>query len=281
MLNKHLVSKYIHPLNPVSTSLNPSGSLQEKIKCLLFDLYGTLFISETGDINISKKKLGETRQIEQLLLKFKIDKTPQTLLHNFFNTIKKKHAELKEKGIEFPEVEIDQIWMSVLQNTDMDLVRDFAVEFELIVNPVYPMPHLNKLIPACKDKNLLMGIISNAQFYTPFLFNWFFDSNMERLGFNPDLIFFSYRFGYAKPSNLLFQAAIEKLKSRDIHPYSVLYIGNDMLNDIYPAKNAGFQTALFAGDARSLRLRKDDPRCKNLSADLVITDLIQLLDLIQ
>jgi putative hydrolase of the HAD superfamily len=53
-----------------------------------------------------------------------------------------------------------------------------------------------------------------------------------------------------------------------------------MLNDIYPAKNAGFNTALFAGDARSLRLRKDIPECKTLSADLVITDLIQLLDYI-
>jgi len=51
-----------------------------------------------------------------------------------------------------------------------------------------------------------------------------------------------------------------------------------MLNDIYPAQKVGFQTALFAGDKRSLRLRNDDPRCKNLKPDLVITDLIQLLD---
>ena len=50
-----------------------------------------------------------------------------------------------------------------------------------------------------------------------------------------------------------------------------------MLNDIYPAKQLGFQTALFAGDARSLRLRADDPRCRNLSADLVLTDLEQLI----
>jgi putative hydrolase of the HAD superfamily len=54
-------------------------------------------------------------------------------------------------------------------------------------------------------------------------------------------------------------------------------VGNDMLNDIYPAKKLGFQTALFAGDARSLRLRTDDPRCRNLSADLILTDLEQLI----
>jgi putative hydrolase of the HAD superfamily len=76
---------------------------------------------------------------------------------------------------------------------------------------------------------------------------------------------------------MLFQTAAQKLKERGILPPHVLYIGNDMLNDIYPAKATGFQTALFAGDRRSLRLRADDPRCKHLNADLVITDLDQLI----
>ena len=58
---------------------------------------------------------------------------------------------------------------------------------------------------------------------------------------------------------------------------SVLYVGNDMLNDIFPAQKEGFKTGLFAGDVRSLRLRSDEPVCENLSADIVITDLVQLL----
>jgi putative hydrolase of the HAD superfamily len=89
---------------------------------------------------------------------------------------------------------------------------------------------------------------------------------------------FSYRFGCAKPSTYLFQLAAEKLQNIEISVHDALYLGNDMLNDIYPAKKAGFQTALFAGDARSLRLREDDPRCRNLSPDIIITDLKQLLD---
>jgi len=52
-----------------------------------------------------------------------------------------------------------------------------------------------------------------------------------------------------------------------------------MLKDIYPAKMTGFKTALFAGDSRSLRLREDDSKCKNLSADIILTDLIQVLEL--
>jgi putative hydrolase of the HAD superfamily len=98
---------------------------------------------------------------------------------------------------------------------------------------------------------------------------------------DPELTFYSYRFEVAKPSLALFRLAVEKLRLKGVSPSAALYIGNDMLNDIYPAKTIGFQTALFAGDKRSLRLRTDDPRCKNLNADIIITDLIQLIPYIQ
>ena len=138
------------------------------------------------------------------------------------------------------------------------------------------MPNLAKMLSAYRQRNLFMGIISNAQFYTPYLFRWFLNSDLKDLGFDPDLIFYSFRFEVAKPSPVLFQIAAEKLAAKGISPSAVLYLGNDMLNDIAPAKATGFQTALFAGDRRSLRLRSKDSRCKNLQADLVITDLIQL-----
>ena len=79
----------------------------------------------------------------------------------------------------------------------------------------------------------------------------------------------------------MFNVAAEELEKMGVSAHSVLYVGNDMLNDIYPAKKTGFKTALFAGDARSLRLREKNPKCKDLSADIIITDLIQILDHIQ
>lgn len=284
MLNKKQISQYITPLSPIPTTLRQSGNLKKKIKCMMFDIYGTLFISGSGDISIAKKKspeaYEESYELEQLLIKFKIRKTPKAVLNDLFSGIEKKHEKLRKQGIDFPEVEIDRIWMSILKNNDPVMVREFAVMFELIVNPVYPMPNLKEMLSACKKSKVLLGIISNAQFYTPYLFEWLLDSNLEKLGFHPDLILFSYRSGHAKPSPFMFQSAVERLKHLNVLASSALYIGNDMLNDIYPAKKTGFNTALFAGDTRSLRLRGDVAECKNLSADLVITDLIQLLDYI-
>ncbi len=277
MINKKSIQKYIRPLKPIPTSLTPAGDLIHDFRCVLFDIYGTLFISGSGDISPAKQNSPQLAEIRSLLAKYEIHKTPRALLEEFHAAIKAGHKELRNKGIDYPEIKIDRIWQQVLQEGDQNTARQFALEFELISNPVYPMPNLADLLSTGRQQGILMGIISNAQFYTPYLFNWFLGSDPQGLGFTPDLIFYSYRFEMAKPSVALFKLAAEKLREKEIQPSSVLYIGNDMLNDIYPAHKAGFKTALFAGDQRSLRLRIDDPRCRDLRSDLVVTDLAQLI----
>jgi putative hydrolase of the HAD superfamily len=270
---------HIEPMSPIPTSINPKGHLKETVKCILFDIYGTLFISGSGDIITARRQSQHARKLKDLLNKYQIKKDPQIIVNDFFSAIDMVHNRLKKAGVDFPEVEIDRIWTQVLEIEEQDAVQKFALEYELMVNPVYPMPNLQKMLSVLQQSNVLMGIISNAQFFTPFLFTWFLNSSTEALGFKPDLIFYSYQSGHAKPSPFMFEAAARKLMDLDILANSVLYIGNDMLNDIYPAKMTGFKTALFAGDARSLRLRENHPKCQNISPDLVITDLIQILDL--
>jgi putative hydrolase of the HAD superfamily len=164
--------------------------------------------------------------------------------------------------------------MDILGINDIAVIKKSACLFELIVNPVYPMPNLEKMLSACHESNVTMGIISNAQFYTKCLFEWFLDLRPEQIGFHPALTIYSYICVHAKPLMCMFDRANEKLKDMGICENDVLYLGNDMLNDISPAKKAGFTTALFAGDKRSLRLRKDHSECMHMKADMVITDLI-------
>ncbi len=56
MLIKELPDKYMTPLKPVPASLKHKGKLDAKIECLLFDIYGTLFISASGDISIGSAR---------------------------------------------------------------------------------------------------------------------------------------------------------------------------------------------------------------------------------
>jgi putative hydrolase of the HAD superfamily len=277
MLTKEEFLSNVAPLTPLPTNTRPGGTLNHKIECVLFDVYGTLLISASGDIGVAKKESENTWKLEPLLHKFGISRPPASLLNDFFAVIENEHQNLRKAGIDHPEIRIEKIWTQVLNIKKLDRAKAFAVEFEMIANPVYPMPHLNEMLHACRQKKVSVGIISNAQFYTPLLLEWFLDCSLTDLGIDPELTIFSYQHQQAKPSLSLFQLAVAQLKRKRIPEKAVLYLGNDMLNDIYPAHAVGFNTALFAGDARSLRLRKKDSRCKNVSPDLIITDLLQIL----
>ena len=274
---KKLMSAYITPLSPVPTSMKPALNLKIPVRAILFDIYGTLFISKAGDISLSKKEAKIASALNGLCAKYAVNKPVDLLMEHFYRTIENIHESLKKTGIDFPEVHIDRTWMDVLNFKNINIARNFAIEYEMIVNPVYPMPGLNNVLKTISDHHLYMGIISNAQFFTPHLFDLFCGAMPEHLGFHPDLIFYSFQHHHAKPSLYMFNKAIEQIKKIGLTPQEVLYVGNDMLNDIYPAHLVGFQTGLFAGDARSLRLRKNNPKCNTLTPDAVFTNLKQLL----
>lgn len=264
------------PLKPIDTGMQQGGRLRGPVKAVLFDIYGTLFISASGDIGTVKAQWQTDEIARQLVDRFSINQSPHRLLQTYVDTITATHTRMKAQGIDYPEVETDKIWQQVLDTDDMEKARAVALYFEQTVNPVYPMPNLEATLTRIKASTLKAGIISNAQFYTRHLFDAFLGHQPEDTWADPDLVFYSYRYGYAKPSLYLFQLAEKQLTSKGMPADTALYIGNDMLNDIYPAHACGFQTALFAGDSRSLRLRKDDKRCQGLKPDIVITDLSQL-----
>ena len=276
MLNEILDKSTIQPLEPIPTGMEPIGRLTGSPQGLLFDVYGTLLVSGSGDVGTAMQTIRDNERLEQLLRTYNVDRQPGKVMDDFFSAIAEHHARLKASGVLYPEVKIDEIWMQVLGWRHRDKARSYALAFELMANPVYPMPGMKLLVEKLRARCCL-GIISNAQFYTPLLLEKFFNAPLEESGFDKDLLIFSYATGRAKPSQHLFELAGSRLERRGILPENVLYVGNDMLNDILPAREIGFKTALFAGDQRSLRLRRDDERCQGVQPDVVITDLAQLL----
>ena len=281
MTRQHLdISPYIRSLAPIDAAVHPQGRLPGDIHGIMFDIYGTLFISGCGDIGVSQETAARPQRIDALRQKYHINLDAQTLQERLFGAIKAAHRQMKAEGIGHPEVQIDRIWSSVLAEKDMEKVRCFAIEYEWLVNPVFPMPHLMQILDYCRSASLKTGLISNAQFFTPYLFPWLLGQDVIQLGFSPELLFYSYQIGHAKPSTVLFAKAAAALEKRGLSAGQVLYVGNDMLNDIWPAQLSGFKTALFAGDRRSLRMREDDERCRQIRPDIVITDLLQIKDFV-
>ena len=260
----------------------------EGLRAVLFDVYGTLLISASGDISLASGASRETAIAEALTAvgvhSTDINLSAVEILHE---VIHKQHISSKA---EYPEVDIREVWQETLDefsrlrwiaspNVSADFNR-LATEYEMRVNPVWPMPDMQDCLASIQQADLLLGIISNAQFFTPELFPALVGSNLEALGFQQDLCFWSYDHRLAKPGKRLYEKAAEKLQQHNIDPGEVLYIGNDMRNDIAPAAQVGFRTVLFAGDKRSLRYREGDPLVAGLNPDRVVTNLMQILDIL-
>jgi len=155
------------------------------------------------------------------------------------------------------------------------------LEYELSANPTWPMTNACETLATLFRHNYIMGIVSNAQFYTPLILDSLCEPSLTALGISEEARVWSYKLGYAKPSTHLFASLLEHLDRRfGIQPGEVLYVGNDMLNDIYTAAAVGCKTALFAGDQRSLRVRRDNSLVQSLQADAILTDMTQLLQIL-
>ncbi len=278
------------PLVPIKTEITPSFNTIDHIRSVIFDVYGTLFISGSGDIGTIHKRERDClylKAAEKSSIVIHYD-TPCEILGNLFSSlISKSHSDSRAKGIPHPEVDIISIWtdfFSKLKEDNLVLtlpseteIRTFAVYYEILSNPVWPMPGLEETLKALGQRGFVTGIVSNAQFYTPLLFKALTGEDVAGNGFKKDLTFYSYEYGQAKPSPIMF----EKLKDRLYNIYGItadetVYIGNDMLNDVKTASSAGLKTVLFAGDQRSLRIREDV--CPDSVPDAIITSLNQLYE---
>jgi len=283
-----LIRDNSHPLYPIPTGISPVIIPQRNIKAVIFDIYGTLFISGSGDIaNLSEREDFLHKALKNSGFSIPLPDSKLLSVKDFKKAVEHYHEESKGRGSFYPEVEVVGLWKTILKNwKDLGLIRgkltekrikSFICIYEAISNPVWPMPGLPDLLQWLSDK-VFLGIISNAQFYTPLLFPAFFENKTPSdLGFLSELTVFSYEEGVAKPDLLLFEKLKNTLlKGYNILPENTLFIGNDMKNDIYPAQCIGIKTGLFAGDKRSLRLYTDNDILKACVPSVTITSLSQL-----
>lgn len=256
---------------------------------MLFDVYGTMFISGSGDVGsvASPPQQALHGALEQVGIAW-LGKADQTV-HPLRETIRSHHEAARRNGIPHPEVDILTVWRDSLVEMqqrdwiDVDLdsvnIAELAAHYEARANPVWPMPGLSECLEALRQRHLL-GIVSNAQFFTLDLFPAFLNKSVFELGFREQLSIWSFQHLRAKPDSFLFRLALEALHSHGVDAGQTLFLGNDMLNDVMPAKQAGFATALFAGDQRSLRLRDQDERVSGVRPDVIVTSLKQLVDIV-
>ncbi|MDP0499318.1 MAG: HAD family hydrolase [Verrucomicrobiota bacterium JB022] len=287
-----LYRTHSEPLEPLPTDEKPVLTPLQGIRAVVFDIYGTLIISGTGDISLAEKQDREAQLKEALeACGLELLAVPHKRSELLNQAIKEHQQARRAEGIEYPEVEIRDVWREFLadelkaheltaEDISDDLVEQLAVEYEVRVNPVWPMPHLEEVLKALRERQLTLGIVSNAQFYTPLMFESFLGQSLQQLGFTEEACVYSFALREGKPSTALYERLTQQIAPLGLQPQEVLYVGNDLRNDVWPAQLCGYRTALFAGDQRSLRWREDDARLQDVRPDLIVTDLRQILEVL-
>jgi putative hydrolase of the HAD superfamily len=281
-----IIRKNSRTREPRPTGWQPMLAQLPGIKAVLFDVYGTLFVSSVHSMQATNLAAAKAFSAALASVGRTGRCTGSAGIARLDTVIRRAHAKARRAGNDHPEIDIRDVWNATLRSLENDGLLDpvdmpaeqtcrLAVEFEWRTNPVWPMPHAAWCLRTLKVAGIQTGLISNAQFFTRKLFPALLGATIAELGISSRLQFYSYQYGAAKPGTHLHFAASAALAKMHIHPNETLCIGNDMLNDVVPAAKLGFRTALFAGDQRSLRW-VNCPGWSAVAPDLVLTDLAQL-----
>lgn len=274
------IREHSSKLDPLPSGEEPVVKSISGIRGVVFDIYGTIMVSAAGDISLAGQS--PTEAAGTVLDYFGLGGDAAAFHQSYHEAVKRFSAMRREEGVEFPEIEIREVWADVLANHggDSGAAEAAGVVYECAANPVWPMPGLDHCLEALRGAGMVLGIVSNAQFYTRELFPALCGKSLEELGFDPALMVFSYELREGKPSRGLYSRLASALSEQGIEPGEILYVGNDRLKDVWPAQLEGFRTALFAGDQRSLRWRHEDTRLEGLEPDVVLTHLDQIREVI-
>jgi putative hydrolase of the HAD superfamily len=235
-------------------------SLPAQPLAVAVDVYGTLLASFAGEPGPAAEWVSGSDS----------GAFPHDMAERLHEIVHADHAKARAKGIPWPEVDGPSVFARAL-GFDLENGTRACVAWECAVNRCQAMPGAADFLAACRDRAVPLGIVSNAQFYTPMFVEAAFGETLGTsvtmgteleagLGFDDDLAMWSFRTGRAKPDRWMFDELGSRLERRGIQRDRILYVGNDTLNDCAAAGEAGFMTALFAGDSRSFKSRLDEPR---------------------
>ncbi|MBU4460521.1 MAG: HAD family hydrolase [Verrucomicrobia bacterium] len=283
-----LAASLLRPLSPEPTAVAPDLRPLPGIRAVLFDVYGTLLVSEAGEPVECGRPHGDLAVCAAFeacgLSSCPTDKAAAVDLV-LRRVVSAEKDRLRAAGSPHPEIDILAVWSRVLDlcrteglvSTDIpepDLER-LALVHECMANPVWPMPGAADTLAGLRARGFVLGIVSNAQFYTPLILQALFGADLKALGFDDGCCAWSYRAGIGKPDPALFRlAARGLLKRHGIAPGETLFVGNHIEKDVVAAAAASFVTCLFAGDARSLKMHA--PPGIAVQPDAVVVRLDQI-----
>jgi putative hydrolase of the HAD superfamily len=214
----------------------------ESVRIVLFDIYGTLLQSvPRADPNGEFSSWWTGHFSEPM---------PDYSLFN--EKIRKHiglcHARSKAAGVDFPEVQWPQIVQCALEEFGPQScsigseINEVAASLAEVEQRHTLMPGAVELIRFFQSRELPIGIVSNAQSYTVLhLRQELKSAGISEWPFDEAWSFWSWKFGFSKPSPAVFQILSARAAARGWSRSQILFFGDRMDKDILPATAAGWR----------------------------------------
>lgn len=244
-----------------------------EFKAIIFDIYGTLLKSEVGDLDDSLNKADiQIKVLDKLKEKYSLTFDSEIILQDFKKNIDHEHKKKENRGILYPEVIIERIWLQTIPDLGgNEKAKEFAYDFYDLSGKRYLYEGTKEVLKCLKEQKKYLGIISNAQFYTEKDMNSLLGVDLFKV-FDKELCFFSFVEGCSKPNPQSFLKLLEELANQGVESEDILYVGNHSVKDIRTAQKCGIKACLFKSDEVVFS--------KGIEPDFQIESLIEILDLI-
>ena len=107
--------EHSHQLTCQPTGVSPALKVFQGIKAVIFDIYGTLFISGSGDIGLNAAQPREEVLRSILKEQLRVDlPTNEPLTQLLGDSIKAEHLLMQADGVDYPEIDIRDHWRELL-----------------------------------------------------------------------------------------------------------------------------------------------------------------------
>jgi FMN phosphatase YigB (HAD superfamily) len=277
------------------------------IRAVAWDVYGTLLRISDGELlfqhpQAMRMEVALDKTLQEFNLWHSMSRKPgapweylQTLYLRAYDDL--RLAGSGRKG-DLTEIDAAKLWRKVLGKLDLDeytydetlygdldeLSEKMAYFFHSALQGVEAATGALDTLTLLSQAGIVSGVVADGQCFTPvqMLRALGQQGTLPAAGFlwEPRATVLSFGEGVRKPSKSLYLRAIERFRSLGLEPQQVLYVGARLREDLTIAKSLGFRTVLYAGDKVSLRAALADLRDPAVKPDRMITELIQVRDIL-
>jgi FMN phosphatase YigB (HAD superfamily) len=290
---------------PDPPKVRPHVEPVEGVRAVLWTVYGTLLAIPDGELRFEVEN--------DFVMNVALDKT----IHEFkmWGSMSRKPGqpaeymrEIYRKALDeqrlapapdkYPELLGEKIWEGIIKKLFQkdyqfdagfygainEYAKKVAYFFHASLQGTGAYPNAAAAVKVLADAGIAQGLLADGQCFTPTQLARGLAAQDETVRLDevipPAHRVVSYQHRARKPSDLMFQAAVEAMAGRGFEPHEVLHVGSSLPRDVGPAKKWGMRTALFAGDRASLVATADQLKDPQYRPDALLTDLDQVAQLV-